>query len=356
MSQKQQSLLRSLPLDEYLALPTEDRGKAKYFHGRRSEISAFRYTCHVALEGKSGTVFLVQGPPGSGKTALLERLATLAKADGWHSASIAPAALHDPQTLAEGLEESYATKTVRHSKGGGSLGVRTLVSVGGQFAKGKSEEYAGASVFEMLRRAAGSKGLILILDEMQALRNEEKISLEARSRIIRTLAHIHNGAVKAPIMLLAGGLGTSRGILGDLQISRFQDGCHWNLGGLSDGEARAVIEDWLEQAGGASSSDPNLGHWVTTLAAECHNWPQHLHVYSCVAARWLEYHWGELTVKVPSIILDIARAKRVKYYEGRVSGFEPPRLRTLANLISRNGNSEALTGLPQSQLVKGGVV
>ena len=324
-----------MSLEEYLALPTGDRGKAKYFHGRHAEIASFQHECNEARRHGSGTCILIQGPPGSGKTALLEQFAAIAKADGWHTASIAPAALHDPQILAEGLEEAYAVKAVRHSEGGGSLGLSTLISAAGQFTKGKSEEYSGVSVFEMLRRAAGSRGLILILDEMQALRIEVKISPEVRSRIIKTLAHIHNGAVKAPIMLLAGGLGTSKAILGKLEISRFKDGCLWNLGSLSDSESFAVIEDWLVQTGGASSSDHRLEHWISELAAGCHNWPQHLHVYGCVAARWLEIHDGELTGVIPPVVLETSQAKRRQYYENRLADFRMLHRRKLSSLVGR---------------------
>ena len=46
-----------------------DRGKAKFFHGRKKELAAFEKLVTVSEKEKSGSVFLVQGSPGVSKSA-----------------------------------------------------------------------------------------------------------------------------------------------------------------------------------------------------------------------------------------------------------------------------------------------
>ncbi|MCY3997753.1 MAG: ATP-binding protein [Flavobacteriaceae bacterium] len=49
------------------------RGKAEYFHGREKEQAFFKNALKKTRSRGVGTSFLVQGSPGVGKTALLEK-------------------------------------------------------------------------------------------------------------------------------------------------------------------------------------------------------------------------------------------------------------------------------------------
>ncbi len=82
----------------------DDRGPAKYFHGREIVIGRLREVLKEAekKENWSGTIFLVQGPPGVGKTALLSECRKIAF--GWESAEIELSALWHPSKMREGLE------------------------------------------------------------------------------------------------------------------------------------------------------------------------------------------------------------------------------------------------------------
>jgi len=48
---------------------TEDRGPAKYFHGRKQIIHTFNGALRFYRANKRGTTFLIQGAQGAGKTA-----------------------------------------------------------------------------------------------------------------------------------------------------------------------------------------------------------------------------------------------------------------------------------------------
>ena len=322
----------------------DDRGRAKFFHGRTKELQAFQDICKKAREDKGGTIFLVQGAPGAGKTALLLRCAERVGTgrNRWRVAEISSRALHDPKDLARDLGESYVTTTHKHTEYAGKAGASVVAELSGQRTQGRKREYAGQTVQEILQEAASRRGLILILDEVQRLRRQAKSLTDAGTKTADCLDWIHNGRLGVPVMLLAGGLGISEKILGTLDVSRFKNRCLHQLGPLNPEEAQAVIRDWLVQEGGASKQDPHLTHWINTLAAECHGWPQHLQIYAQLAAGWLQNHKGRLTAEVPEDVLMEARSDRVTYYTKRASELIRSDRVLLANFLRKNKENERL--------------
>ena len=202
-------------------------------------------------------------------------------------------------------------------------------------------EYEGRSVLQILQAAAGGHGLVIAIDEVQTLLKEKRISTTVEAAITRTLVHVHNGLLNAPVVLLAGGLGSSEKVFRGLGISRFMGYGLQRLGKL-DGEAtESVIYAWLVKAGGAPDDHPNLAHWVSSLAAESHGWPQHIQFYSRFAAEWLLEHQSEPIPEIPEVVWSQARHKRTEFYLGRVVGIAPKVRRALANFLRRKAkNSE----------------
>ncbi len=60
-----------------------DRGATKYFHGREKILAEFQNLLADSDKSKGGTTFMVQGPPGIGKTALLAECWEKAKKRRW---------------------------------------------------------------------------------------------------------------------------------------------------------------------------------------------------------------------------------------------------------------------------------
>ena len=67
-----------------------DRGAAKYFHGRETILSEFQKLLADSRKSKGGTTFLIQGPPGVGKTALLAKCWDLAEELKWEVRNLSP--------------------------------------------------------------------------------------------------------------------------------------------------------------------------------------------------------------------------------------------------------------------------
>jgi len=84
-----------------------DRGPLPYFHGRKEIRQTFKeYLAHYKKE-RTGTTFLIQGAPGAGKTALLDKMSSKANKKGWKVAKIRIKDLYSPMSMAQSLGKSY---------------------------------------------------------------------------------------------------------------------------------------------------------------------------------------------------------------------------------------------------------
>ncbi len=80
-----------------------DRGATKYFHGRKTILLEFQKALAESMESKGGTTFLIQVPPGVGKTALLAKCWEEAEERGWGVAEIDPGDLWNSDELRKTL-------------------------------------------------------------------------------------------------------------------------------------------------------------------------------------------------------------------------------------------------------------
>jgi len=85
-----------------------DRGPADHSHGRKTIIENLMSALEHHRDKNDGTTFLIQGPPGAGKTALLHKLSKLAEAKGWKIAKIKSIDFYTPVSMAQLLGMSYA--------------------------------------------------------------------------------------------------------------------------------------------------------------------------------------------------------------------------------------------------------
>jgi len=109
------------------------------------------------------------------------------------------------------------------------------------------------------------------LDEAQALGKEDLVPKEMKPTVGNVLKEIHNGDLGSPVMLLAGGLGTTEAALNTLGLSRIDRSCDIHLGRLDRESTCGVIRDWLIQVGGVED-DPSP--WIEAIAE---------HTYGCLS-------------------------------------------------------------------------
>ena len=221
----------------------------------------------------------------------------------WEVVEIDARSLYYPPAMADCLKKPYNLS--RH------WSVRAGINV-------ISAEFSGervdiVKVASLLGKHASKKGLLLILDEAQRLSTLTGGPHDTAS--VDTLDAIHNGKLGRPVILLAGGLGSSQAAFGSLGISRFADDCIVDLGRLDHASERAVIRDWLVKDGGAKG---DVTPWIDAIAAETHGWPQHIMTYAQPAAWWLRQDGGELTDAGLTYTLKRGRTSKTKYYQNRV--------------------------------------
>ena len=324
-------------------LDSPDRGPAWFFHGRQEELNRFSRVLRYARQERKGTMFLLQGAPGAGKTALLHECKKRAVYSGWGVAHIGPRALGKRSELAADLGKSYVTMKSRNVGIDGQVGYSGWLAGFVRGAWGLTLEYGGRSEGEILRSVAKRRGLVLILDEAQDLQETGKISIEMHDAIRTTLRQIHNGDIGAPVVLLAGGLGSTARVLESFGISRFDRRFVHQLGSLSTDEGRSVLTDWLVNAGGIPADHENLPKWIDTLVAECHDWPQHLVVYAQAAGEWLAANGHEMGLSVPQEVLAAGKKTREEYYLERISKLSRAETMVLANLLTEKEQDPYLT-------------
>ncbi len=307
-----------------------DRGRAKYFHGRKQTLRNFVGLVDRAKEADSGTTFLIQGAPGAGKTALLYECEQLAEKRKWEVADISSAALWDPDELHRALESKRNFKLE-----GGSAGIN-IPGVGRAEVTGKVRPQ---TVKSMLQEGDGP--LLLTLDEAQILGKKDLIPADKMHAVIDVLQSIHNGNLERPVILIAAGLGSTTQAFRALGISRFAGRARVELGALGKDTERTVLRDWLTEEGKATG---DTTAWIDAISQESHGWPQHILSYVDPALDQLEADKGVMTAEGLATVLEAGRALRTAYYGGRVEDFDEEHLQSFAKALVDVPPGESTTG------------
>jgi len=304
---------------------THDRGPTPYFHGRRDVLHDFGQQLSGAEDSRDGTIFLIQGAPGSGKTALLYECSKLARKHHWQVAEIHPDALWSTASLMRSLGRGGEYQISER------IGTVDAVVVKGEYTSVPVPRTTISILQEMWLP------LLLVLDEAQTLGASSRPSPEQSIHATNTLKEIHNGGLGRPVMLLAAGLGTTLSAFASLGISRFSDRCLIELGALRKESERAVINDWLTKKGG-TKEDPTA--WIDAIVQETNQWPRHVHSYARYAGEYLENNNGVMTPQGLKAVLELGQKGRKQYYKQRVTGIDGDEFICLSEAIAEIGSGK----------------
>lgn len=290
-----------------------DRGKAAFFHGREPILRTFQKECARASQTNGGTILLIEGAPGAGKSALLHECFDWAARSGWLVAeNMEPEALFDITQMRKQMGQ------LRHFQiDKGTFGFKGL---------GLSASPAQNRPVDAL--AAAEQPLLLILDEAQLLYSVSTMPQNDVSRRIATstLKQIHNGTLGKPVILLAAGLGTTTRVFSDLGISRFGRRRRIELGSLARGAERALLHDWLTIRAKAQG-DP--APWIDAIMRETHGWPHHIMSYVDSVMMHLPDAKGVMTSPRLQQVLAGGREGCTEYYLERTGAFNADELEAL---------------------------
>ena len=195
-----------------------------------------------------------------------------------------------------------------------------------------------AAAIDVLKR--GKSNLLLILDEVQHLGQSAAPLGEYAGIAAVVLDSIHDGKLGRPVILLAGGLSTSRRALKTLGVPRFSAKCTVLLGPLSPGETRRVLHDWLTKDGQAKGA-PSA--WIEAVSKETHGWPQHILVYVDAALKQLHEDHRLMTSPGLRAVLLQGRTNREAYYAGRTEDFTPVQLQRLAQALAASSTAHEMS-------------
>ncbi len=308
----------------------EDRGEAKYFHGRTGILDSFQRRLKWAEQDpKKGTTFLIQAAPGAGKTALLHECTKLAENTGWEAVRVNTRALWDTDTMCQKLGDGWMPLLDEIAV---NAGFNKWIQIEGT-AKVRLPGHSPQSIIER-----GKDPLLLFLDEAQILGKQSGQLQEHRELVQNFLDAIHNGEMGRPVMLLTAGLSATKRAFKDLGVSRFKANCYVELGPLKPEAERKVIKDWLKLDGRAKG-DPTP--WIDAIMQKTHGWPQHVAAYAESAAIHLRATGREMTPEKLQAVLGIGEMQRIKFYKSRADGIMRKErqclARAMANKVETDG-------------------
>ncbi len=297
----------------------DDRGPAEYFHGRKRILGNFNKLIQQSIKTQGGSIFLIQGAPGSGKTALLHECEKMVKVQDWEVAKITAPSLWDPHKLLDALGRGERYKGTERST---QIGFRNLIH---RTWKSTRPPSSVENVLKVVK-----KPLLLVLDEAQTLGIKDGIPSNQRGTVTSILNSIHNSELNEPVILLTAGLGSTKATFGELGISRFKGGCFIELGVLGKKAEHAVIHDWLTKNGGAKEDSTP---WIDAITQKTHGWPQHITIYGEAAAKQIKKNQGHMTPAGLEAVYRVGMERREAYYKQRAITISRKERCSLARLI-----------------------
>ncbi len=298
-----------------------DRGRAPIFVGRQEERALIRDRLELMLErlatpapgGDLTTV--IQGAPGAGKSALLEKIADEWPLGGSGSAmavSLDPGVLKLPmpdclRAIAHALTPVPGIGwRLRQSLRSFSLGVPGFAQV--DLGVESTEESPRPPV-----------PVLLLFDEIQTVLNEP--SSESRGVLTDNLRLLHTGRHQAPLFPIYGGLANSADLLRAAGLTRLSMGSERTLSRLSEAEMVEWMRRFVDEHLSSARPDPTtLVCWENALQRDSQGWPMHGRNFLIALAEEIRTRdWRPAAVDLDAVCRR-AQQLRFRYYGHRLQG------------------------------------
>ncbi len=280
-----------------------ERGGAKYFHGREKQLKNFEDLLVETIHKETGSSFLIQGPPGVGKTALIQECCQVAKGKHWQVIELTTRSLHDPEDFFERITKDKSKKEMK-----AFLNINLSLIQFGMTSKKTGPSHV------LNEKLIQSKPTLLYLDEAQTLIN--LLDGDKKNDVSDFLNIYHNLKSKHGFVFLFAGLSRTRETLESFGLSRFSSGCVCYLEGLDPKAERQVLEDWLLMEF-QTPSDPK--GWIDTIMQRTEGWPRHLQSYVNAMNEYLNIG-DSLNDTLLQKVLDFGDYLKNQYYIQRCQG------------------------------------
>ncbi|MCY4160445.1 MAG: ATP-binding protein [Flavobacteriaceae bacterium] len=302
------------------------RGLHPIFHGRKEELSQFEFFIDQLQEEKGRTSFLIEGPPGAGKTSLAEKCYQLAQQKGWQLVLMDIPTLLDLTSFRKRLGREPLWKFWRKRQ------LKLPMSWQGLNIEAKLS-FQKHWIIKTLN--AVDKPTLIGLDEAQMLGNQHLTS-EDRKILSNVLDQLHNrrGHPKHPTVFLMNGLGRTQDILEEYGISRFAPQSVIPLNPLDKTSERKIIYDWMVDRIGFSRDDPGLSLWMDQISQQTHQWPVHITTYISQMQAYFKDQTPQCSPKALKEILNRGTQAKKRYYHRRTRRLSMKEKETMVSFLN----------------------
>ncbi len=305
-------------LEEFIE--DKDRGKAAIFIGRKAELAHVQACVNRLMRRRDSAApgidltTVIQGAPGAGKSALLEKIA-----EDWPPGGKGkPAAI---RLAAVSLELPMAELlAIVSRKAGEHSGIQQTLA---RFRSFSLSLPAMADVtVGMNSSQADEKPLtpiILLFDEIQSVLLGA--DLHPQTNLTKNIRLLHTGEHGAPVFPIYGGLANSADLLQAAGLTRLALGSELTLPGFCDDEMNELMTRFVEALlSSARPSQAVIDCWGKALRRDSQGWPMHCKNFLIALCQEIrDKDW-----RPHAVDLDIVRMRahrlRCAWYERRMQG------------------------------------
>ena len=354
-----------VPLESFLSdgdrAPLEGTGRP-FFSGREAQVNAFRESSGALAAGKAANAtIIIEGPPGCGKSALLDQFSADVNSypehhgRTWIAVPINGAIAMSPSAIMATVDRAIVTRLAnvatadkgalnRLSKllhiqdprsaldAARAISDRGVAAFGFRIGKRDSQPPRHMEDLVDLRgRQWDEWNIVLMIDEAQ------HISADSPGSHPGTLSSIHQGLAQLPIIFCASGLQGTTAALKGAGVSRLTSKRRIGLLGLRDKHVGMAVQRAFRQY-----DVRNAGPLAQTIVERASGWPQHLAIYLGAALNeakpQIKAHGfvDASTLDLKAILVE-GDAMRNSYYRGRLASLaaDNPRFKDYAVGMAR---------------------